>query len=69
MLFRAKGSYEYVEDKPVEKDPKRNREEDGRVKTKPRNYYTNQQSTIITNSFKPYKHLDDPYDRAHQIDL
>ena len=48
-------------------NPKRNREEDGKVKSKPRNAYTNPGSKVVDSYFKNLKHVDDPYDRAHKI--
>jgi hypothetical protein len=39
------------------------------VKVKPRNIYTNQQSTVIKTFFKPLKYIEDPYERAHQLDV
>jgi len=37
------------------------------VKTQLRNTFTNPGSKVIATYFKPLKHLDDPYDRAHQM--
>lgn len=54
-------AYEFKEENNPEKDPKRNRDNDGKVKLQPRNYYTNQQSTVIRSFFKPIKYLEDPY--------
>ena len=39
------------------------------MKAAPRNFYTNQQSTVIKSYFKPIKHLDDPYERAHMMEV
>lgn len=64
-----KSSYPYTEDKQPEKDPKRNREDDGRVKVRARNALTNPGSKVIDTYFKHEKHMDDPYDRAHQMAL
>lgn len=64
-----KSSYPFTEENPPEKDPKRNREEDGRVKTKLRNAYTNPGSKVIDTLFKHEKHIDDPYDRAHVMEI
>lgn len=50
-------------------DPKRNRDPDGKVKAAPRNFYSNQQSTVIRSYFKPIKYIDDPYERAHQMEI
>jgi hypothetical protein len=61
--------YEYKEENNPEKEPKRNREGDGKVRTKPRNIYTNQQTTVIKSFFKPIKYIEDPYERAHQLDV
>lgn len=66
---RNKSAYEYTEEKPPEPIPKRNREEDGRVKVKLRNTQTNPGSKVIDSYFKPLKHMDDPYERAHQLKL
>jgi hypothetical protein len=46
-----------VEDKRPELDPKRNRDQDGKVKTVPRNSFTNPGSKVIDSYFKDYKHL------------
>lgn len=59
--------YEYKEENNPEKQPKRNRELDGKVKLEPRNYYTNLQSTVIKSYFKHPKYIEDPYERAHQL--
>lgn len=67
ILWRA--SYSYAEEKPPPKDPKRNRHPDGKVKIMPRNAYSNSGVKVIDSYFKPLKHLDDPYDRAHQFAL
>jgi len=63
----AQVPYEYKEENNPERDPKRNRDPDGKVKAEPRNFYSNQQSTVIRSFFKPLEHLADPYDRAHQM--
>lgn len=39
------------------------------MKALPRNAYTNPGSKVIDTYFKPLKHLEDPYDRAHQLAL
>jgi hypothetical protein len=39
------------------------------VKIQPRNFYTNQQSTVIKSFFKPIKYMEDPYERAHQMEV
>jgi len=61
--------FEYKEGNNPELDPKRNREEDGKVKSAPRNFFTNQQSTVIRSFFKPNKYIEDPYERAHQMSV
>ena len=61
--------YEYKEENNPERDPKRNREEDGRVKAEPRNFYSNQQTTVLNSYFKPNKYMEDPYERAHQMEV
>ena len=48
-----------------ELDPKRFKMEDNRVRTGPRNFFTNTEQKIIDTSFRPYKHLADPYEREH----
>lgn len=62
-------SYEYKEENNPEKNPKRNRESDGKVKAAPRNFYSNQQTTVIQSFFKPLKYIEDPYERAHQLEV
>ena len=42
-------------------DPKRYKMEDGRIKTGPKNFYTNPGHRVIDTLFKPYKHVPDPY--------
>lgn len=42
--------------------------EDNRVRTGPRNLYTNPDHRIIDTLFKPYKYVPDPYERAHQLE-
>jgi len=37
------------------------------VKIEPRNAYTNLQTTVIKNFFKPIKYMEDPYERADQL--
>ena len=64
-----KSAYVYVDENPPQKDPKRNRQEDGRVKSKPRNAYTNSTFNVINSYFKHNKHMDDPYDRLHKTKL
>lgn len=61
--------YEYKEQNNPELNPKRNRDEDGKVKAAPRNFYSNQQSTVIRSFFKPIKYIEDPYERAHQMEV
>lgn len=39
------------------------------MKVKLRNAQTNPQSKVIYTYFKHEKHIDDPYDRAHQFQL
>ena len=39
------------------------KDENGRVKTEPRNFTTNQISTVETQMFKHPKYLEDPYER------
>jgi len=51
-----------------EKDPRRNREEDGKVKSVSRQLQTNIQSKVITDYFKPLKHVSDPISRAHDFE-
>ena len=63
-----KPSYTYKEEDNPERDPKRFREEDGKVKAAPRNFYSNQQSTVIRSYFKPIKYMEDPYERASQLE-
>jgi len=65
----AKVPYEYKEQNNPELDPKRNRDTDGKVKSQPRNLYTNPQTTVIRSFFKPIKYLEDPYERAHQMEI
>ncbi len=50
-------SYEFKEENNPELNPKRNRDSEGKVKVEPRNYYTNQQSTVIRSFFKPIKYI------------
>ena len=50
-------------------DPKRNRDPDGKVKAAPRNFYTNQQTTVLRSYFKPHKYIEDPFERAHQMEV
>lgn len=40
--------------------------EDGRVKSGPKNFYTNPQSKVRDTTFRHYKYLEDPYDRKHE---
>lgn len=61
--------YEFKEENNPELDPKRNRDPDGKVKSELRNVYTNQQSTVIRSFFKPIKYIDDPYERAHKMEV
>ena len=63
-----KSVYEYKVENNPEQDPKRNRDPDGKVKLQPRNYYTNQQSTVVKTYFKPLKHLDDPFELKDKIE-
>lgn len=37
--------------------------------SRPRNVFTNLQSTVVTTFFKPWKHIDDPYERARQLEI
>ena len=62
--FRVSPSYPYEEEKRGDLDPKRNRTEDGAVKTKPRNFYTNTQTKVLGSYFKPIPYIEDPYNRA-----
>lgn len=48
-------------------NPKRNRDDDGKVKSQPKNLYTNPGTKIENTFFKHPKHLDDPYDREAKI--
>lgn len=52
-----KPTYEFKEENNPEKDPKRNRDPDGKVKSQPRNLYTNQQTTVLRSFFKPIKYI------------
>lgn len=61
--------YEYKQQNNPELDPKRNRDGDGKVKANPRNFYTNQQSTVIRSFFKPLNYIPDPYERAHEMEV
>ena len=61
----AQVPYAFKEENNPEQDPKRNRDPDGKVKCAPRNFYSNQQSTVIRSFFKPIKYIEDPYERAH----
>ena len=63
-----KSSYEYIPEANPEKDPKRYREEDGKVKSSPRQFQTNIQSRVLSDYFKPPKHVSDPISRAHDIE-
>lgn len=62
-------SYEFKEENNPEKNSKRNRDNDGKVKLEPRNFYTNQQSTVIRSFFKPIKYMEDPFERNHQMSV
>ena len=63
-----KPAYKYKEEADPEKDPRRFRLEDGRVKSKPRQLQTNIQSRVISDYFKPLKNVSDPYERKHDIE-
>jgi hypothetical protein len=58
-----------MEDNNPEMNTKRNRNEDGSVKTAPRNFYTNQQTTVLRSYFRPVKYMEDPYERAHAAEV
>ncbi len=62
-------AYTYKEQLNPELDPKRFKMQDGRVKTGPKNLYTNSLNKVSDNYFKPYKHLPEPYERAHLLEL
>jgi hypothetical protein len=62
-------SYEFKEENNPELNAKRNRDPEGKVKLEPRNFYSNQQSTVIRSYFKPIKYMEDPFERAHQLDI
>jgi hypothetical protein len=61
-------TYHYQEQADPEKDPRRFRKEDGRVKSKPRQLQTNIQSRVISDYFKPIKNVSDPFERKHDIE-
>lgn len=44
-----------------ELDPKRFKMEDGRIKTGPKNFYTNPNDKVIDTFFKPYRYVPDSY--------
>ena len=47
-----------MEEKLPELDPKRYKQEDGKVKSGPRNFYSNPQSKVIDTTFKNYKYIE-----------
>ena len=51
-----------------EKDPRRFRKEDGRVRSSPRQFQTNPQGRVLSDYFKPIKNVSDPINRKHDID-
>lgn len=63
--FSINSAYEYIEQKNPELDPKRYKMEDGRVKSGPKNFYTNPQSKINDTTFKRYRYIEDPMNRKH----
>ena len=65
----SKSSYEYKEQNNPEKDPKRLRDSDGRVKSELKNITSNPHSKVDNSYFKFPKHVSDPYDRAHKMEL
>ena len=58
-----------MEEKLPELDPKRYKQEDGKVKSGPRNFYSNPQSKVIDTTFKKYKYIEDEYDRKHKMEV
>jgi hypothetical protein len=52
-----------------ELDPKRFREENGRVKSGLRNFYTNNSQRVNETVFRHYKYVGDPYEREHDQEL
>lgn len=52
-----------------ELDPRKFREEDGRVRSGPRNFYTNNNAKVAETLFKHYKYVDDPYEREHDQEM
>ena len=52
-----------------ELDPKRFKMEDGRVKTGPRNFYTNSDQKVCETLFKTPRYILDPYEREHDQEV
>ena len=69
IYFRTNSAYKYKEENNPEKDAKRFREEDGRVKSQPRNFYTNPISKTEKIVFKNPAYITDPYDRKHNMEI
>jgi hypothetical protein len=63
MKFRTNSAYEYVDQKNPELDPKRFKMEDGRVRSGPKNFYTNSQSKVNDTTFRHYKYIEDQFNR------
>ena len=60
-------AYEHIDENNPEKEPKRNREADGKVKSQPRQFQTNPQKRVLSDYFKPIKNVSDPLEREHDI--
>lgn len=56
-----------MEQKNPELDPKRFKMEDGRVKSGPKNLYTNPLSRVQDTTFKHYRYIEDPINRKHEL--
>lgn len=60
-------AFEYIEENPETK-VKNHRDEEGKVKTEPRNFTTNPMSKVENEFFKNPKYLPDPYERKLELE-
>lgn len=59
----SKSSYNYMEDKPHEKDPRSHRNSEGQVIVQDRNIQTSPMPKVERAYFKFPKYVEDPYGR------
>jgi hypothetical protein len=60
-------SYTYIEQNPETKK-KIKKDENGKVKTEPKNFTTNPMSRVDQEVFKQLKHMEDPYSRKREME-